>query len=501
MMSNRHILAAIAVLFAMMLPAYGEAGRNGGRGGGPGGGMPRMAAPMAAPRMAPMAAPRMAAPMMAPHYAAPRMAPMAVPHFAAAPHYAAPRMAAPRFVAPHYAAVPHFVAPPHVVAPRRVFVARPPVTHFAAPHVVVHHAAARAVPRAAIHRAAVGAAAGAIAAGAAAHHAATAPHLHAATTPHISTPPKATAHVPSALAPHVGAETKQHTHAQVVPHAGPAHALPGLAPLAPLVAPHHAQGPAGREHAAAGPKSRIPALPAHANPRRVGQISAGMKPHVVAHHAQPLRWSSRAEIPRAGKVHQGRPGIMDPGGYVRTLRHGTPTLSRGDISNRLNAMPNAEALRRHNDAFRNTQIGTWPNSWYPVPGWQTTGGWWNTSGLGYYDNYWWNDQFFPFNYYALAGYCPTPYIFDVNSGLFLSPGLGYLDFLPLGYEQPITVAITEVVPEYDFWGNIVGYRQELFYYNAVWDPAAQAYGYYDYRGQFHYVTFPWLNSWMGEYMP
>jgi len=430
---------------------------------------------------------------------------MAVPHFAAAPRFAAPRMGGARF-APRFAAAPHFAAP------RRAFAARPRMAHFAAPrralaprfaaapHAVAHHVAARTVPHAVAHHAA----------------ARTAPHFHAATAQHISTSPKETAHAPSALAPHVGAETKQHTHAQVVPHAGPAHLLPGLAPLAPLVAPHHAQGPAGGEHAAGGRaaaeraangqagaerKSRVPGPPAGANPRRVGRVSAAVKPHVVAHRPEPLRWTSRAEVPRAGKAGKGRPGIMDPGGYIRTPKAGAPSISRGDFNRRLNAIANANTLRQRNNAFRNTQIGTWPGSWYPVPGWQTTGGWWNNSNLGYYNNYWWNGQSYPWDYYAMAGYLPTPYIFDVASGLFLDPSLGYFDALPNGYDQPITVAITEVVPEYDYWGNVIAYRSEVFYYNAIWDPAAQAYGYYDYRGQFHWTTFPWLHSWMGEYMP
>jgi len=42
------------------------------------------------------------------------------------------------------------------------------------------------------------------------------------------------------------------------------------------------------------------------------------------------------------------------------------------------------------------------------------------------------------------------------------------------------------------------FHDETFYYNAAWDQNAQAYGYYDYRGGFHWVTFPWLNTWNNQ---
>jgi hypothetical protein len=80
-------------------------------------------------------------------------------------------------------------------------------------------------------------------------------------------------------------------------------------------------------------------------------------------------------------------------------------------------------------------------------------------------------------------------------GQFWQPGIGYSDYLSGGYHAPITVAVQEVVPMYDAYGRIMGYRPETFYYNAYWDPNAEAYGYYDYRGAFHWVTFPWLRSW------
>jgi hypothetical protein len=83
----------------------------------------------------------------------------------------------------------------------------------------------------------------------------------------------------------------------------------------------------------------------------------------------------------------------------------------------------------------------------------------------------------------------------LDCGAFYQPGAGYADCLPYEYNQPISIAVNEVVPAYDARGNIIGYQDETFYYNACWDPNAQAYGYYDYRGGFHWVTFPWLNTW------
>jgi hypothetical protein len=102
---------------------------------------------------------------------------------------------------------------------------------------------------------------------------------------------------------------------------------------------------------------------------------------------------------------------------------------------------------------------------------------------------------YPCNYFADDGYCPTPYVFDVAAGQFWQPGNGYINFLPASYHAPITVAIQESVPTYSADGQIAGYQLQNFYYNAFWDAEAQSYAYYDYRQQFHWLTFPWLNSW------
>ena len=119
--------------------------------------------------------------------------------------------------------------------------------------------------------------------------------------------------------------------------------------------------------------------------------------------------------------------------------------------------------------------------------------------LNYYNGYSWDGQTYPGNYFAAEGYCPTPYVFDVASGQFWDAGQGYSDYLPADYHAPITVAVQESVPTYGPDGQIIGYQSEPFYYNAYWIPDAQSYGYYDYRQSFHWLTFPWLNSWTGGY--
>jgi hypothetical protein len=245
---------------------------------------------------------------------------------------------------------------------------------------------------------------------------------------------------------------------------------------------------------------RVPAAGKLANPRRVTSARS-MHPPVVSHRPQPLSWRSGAQKPHAGLPGKARAGILDPGGYVRTPQKSAAFMPRDQFNRGLSSMHNHSALSAANNRFRNGNIGSWAQPWSPCPGWQTFGGLWNPCGLGYYDNFVWDGLPYPDDYYALADYAPTNYVFDVLSGLFYDAGVGYVDYLPPGYSAPVTVAVREVVPDYGFWGNIVGYRQESFYYNAVWDPNVQSYGYYDYRGGFHWVTFPWLNSWMGDRLP
>ena len=114
----------------------------------------------------------------------------------------------------------------------------------------------------------------------------------------------------------------------------------------------------------------------------------------------------------------------------------------------------------------------------------------------YYDGYTIDGETYPANYFAANGYCPTHYVFIVATGQFQFPG-GFVDSLPPGYTAPITVSVQESVPNYNFLGQIVGYKFQTFNYNAYWNEQHQAYGYYDYREQFHWLTFPWLRSWSG----
>jgi hypothetical protein len=171
--------------------------------------------------------------------------------------------------------------------------------------------------------------------------------------------------------------------------------------------------------------------------------------------------------------------------------------------------------------------GGWQGNWNWEPNWYSGGGWnpywgngWNGGGgffgflsalspwgcnselgwipsLNYYNSYGWNGQNYPCDYYAANGYCPTPYVFNVGNGQFWNVGNGYTDYLPADYHAPITVAIQESVPNYSPDGQILSYQLQNFYYNAYWDPQAQNYGYYDYKQQFHWLTFPWNNAWNG----
>jgi len=105
---------------------------------------------------------------------------------------------------------------------------------------------------------------------------------------------------------------------------------------------------------------------------------------------------------------------------------------------------------------------------------------------------------YPIDYFAMNGFVPTPYVFDVNSGQFWQPGVGYDDYLPNSYQAPISVYVQEVLPSFDGGGRITAYKPQPFLYNAFWDNNAQSYGYYDYRSKFHWLTFPGLASYSNE---
>jgi hypothetical protein len=152
-------------------------------------------------------------------------------------------------------------------------------------------------------------------------------------------------------------------------------------------------------------------------------------------------------------------------------------------------IPGFNTVWNNNERFRDTDFTHWPRHLRPGPGW---------SSLGYYNGYWWGGNSYPSSYFAPAGFCPTPYVFYPDSGEFWQPGVGYADYLPYGYNAPITISVQEIVPIYDVFGNIVSYQPETFNYNAYWDPNVGAYGFYDYRGAFHWLTFPWLNTWSSE---
>jgi hypothetical protein len=226
-----------------------------------------------------------------------------------------------------------------------------------------------------------------------------------------------------------------------------------------------------------------------ANPRKVSMGRPGSKPGITYTRPHKLAYRSGASnIPRAGRVGTGRAGIVDPGGYVRTAQGGRTGLSRNSMQQQLSSIPNYNTNYANTNRSRVSNHSQWPGQWNPGA---------SGASLGYFPGYSWNGTNYPFSYYACSGYCSTPYLFLLECGAFWQPGVGYADCLPYGYNQPMSIGVDQVVPAYDAYGHIIGYRDETFYYNACWDPSAQAYGYYDYLGGFHWVTFPWLNTWGG----
>ena len=232
-------------------------------------------------------------------------------------------------------------------------------------------------------------------------------------------------------------------------------------------------------------RSGLSRASAFANPRKVSQVRPGSKPQITSAKPQKLAYRRGAvNIPRSGRVGTGRVGIVDPGGYIRS--GGAARIDRSHMQQQLASVPNYHTNFSNNNSHRISDHSRWPSHWNPGSG---------GANLGYYPGYSWNGTNYPFNYYAPSGYCPTPCLFLSDCGAFWQPGMGYADCLPYGYNQPISIGVDEVVPAYDAYGDIIGYQNETFYYNAFWDPNTQAYGYYDYRGGFHWVTFPWLHTW------
>ncbi len=295
---------------------------------------------------------------------------------------------------------------------------------------------------------------------------------------------------------------------------------------------------------------RVPRVPPYANPRIANQ-RAGLS----REGAEPLRWRGDFSThPHAGDRIGGRPGAIDPGGYIRFGRALSSVVTPSYACRQFDSYaPDYASVAALNDANIVTNPAAWPwtlppyapawfsswngpwnwpINWYANPGWGWNSGWntpwtWDTNYYGYGGLSGWLDNFlpwgcntdlgwvpslnyysgytldgvrYPHRYFATRGFVPTHYIFDVSTGQFYLPGVGYTDRLPPGFVAPITVAVQESVPEYMSNGEIAGYRVEPFQYNAFWDPQAQAYGFYNYRQQFEYLTFPWLSSWEGSYI-
>lgn len=310
-------------------------------------------------------------------------------------------------------------------------------------------------------------------------------------------------------------------------------------------------GMPGRANIAA---DRVAAIPGGANPRMGGREFSQSPGANLAYRG----FSN--ERPMAGSALTGRAGAIDPGGYIRTSGPYSSTVVTPAFAHQQFAsyMPNYNAIAAANAAnivgnpaawpwqlpayspgwFNGWGGGwngpwSWPSNWYNNSGWGWPGwggpncySWnWGYGGYGgiwnsllsllpwgvnsnygwvpylhYYNGYTMNGATYPQQYYATNGFTPTHYVFNVSTGQFWAPGVGYVDQLPLGYIAPITVAVQESVPMYTSGGQVEGYNMQTFDYNAFWNRQAQAYGFYDYRQQYHNLTFPWLPSWEGNYI-
>jgi hypothetical protein len=161
---------------------------------------------------------------------------------------------------------------------------------------------------------------------------------------------------------------------------------------------------------------------------------------------------------------------------------------RNYVSGEIGRLPYRDRTWQENRRFFNEDHDRWPGRWRPRPEWDVR--------FGFCDHLWFDTEV-ALEFFCWYEFCPTDYIFLVGTGQFWVPGegWGYIDFLPDDYADPITVAVEEVVPVLDDDGEVIAYEEKTFYYNAVWDEFAEAYGYYDYQGTFHWLSFPWLNSW------
>lgn len=195
----------------------------------------------------------------------------------------------------------------------------------------------------------------------------------------------------------------------------------------------------------------------------------------------------RQPIPYRGHERFNGPGFLDPYNHIREGRGFFQWRDDRFFHNQFENRFGAGWYGRTNGEWARHRVNRsyWP--WAPGIG--------IAIGIGYYNGWGYNGIDISYGrggYYALDGFCPTEYIYMVGSGRYWRPTIGaegwYGSQLPSGYGAPITVAVTEVVPVTDEDGYDYGYERHVFYYNAFWDANSGLYGYYDYRGDFH-----WLN--------
>ncbi len=231
---------------------------------------------------------------------------------------------------------------------------------------------------------------------------------------------------------------------------------------------------------------------ANASPRvHSGQRPSQANARQRVHHAQPGHSTARTQVNsfKTGRINHGHYNPIYKG--IKNTRHGAYTgKNYSQLERSLKRMPQYNSIYRNNNFYRIKNHALWPGGWHPGASW---------SKMWYYTGYWWGGYRYPYRYYALNSYCPTLYLLDLLNTTLQQIGTGKISYLPAGYQLPITVAVQEQIPIADAYGNILRYQNETFYYNALWNASAQAYGYFDYHNQYHLLTYQWYNTWLGTY--
>lgn len=214
----------------------------------------------------------------------------------------------------------------------------------------------------------------------------------------------------------------------------------------------------------------LPAVSPYASPKQLDIEHLRAFPPKVQMDSVDLRYHDTAISPRESKCGLGIAGIVDPGNYIRISALNFAPFSEKFISLQVAAAEKAAD---------------------------------NGSGTAHgaaelqHRTYTWNGRTTAYSFISRPGFIPTRYIFEVAKGQVREPGVGYYNYLPLNYKAPISVAIREVSAVKENGSVLKKHEGRTYLYNACWDSGAGAYGFFDNKGQFNWLTFPWLESWPG----